>query len=116
MAAVFLLGVFWKRTSTKAANFVLSAGTLISFTVAVFYLWVFPAGEYPQWPHFLLLSFYIFCLLIFLGVLISLYDKSAGKENDLTLTASAKTSKQVLIWWLILAIVMISFYIIFNGH
>lgn len=116
MAAVFLLGVFWKRTSTRAANFVLSAGTLISFTVAVFYLWVFPAGDYPQWPHFLLLSFYIFCLLLLLGIIISLTDKSARKENDLSLTASAKTDKKVMIWWLILAIVMISFYIIFNGH
>jgi len=95
---------------------VLSAGTLISFTVAVFYLWVFPSREYPQWPHFLLLSFYIFCLLLFLGVLISFFDKTTREDTDLTLTTSAKTSRYVLIWWLILAIVMISFYIIFNGH
>lgn len=116
MAAVFLLGVFWKRTSTRAANFVLSAGTLISFTVAVFYLWIFPARDYPQWPHFLLLSFYIFCVLIMLGMLISFTDKKTNHSAAILIASTGKTSKQVLIWWLVLALVMISFYIIFNGH
>jgi SSS family solute:Na+ symporter len=116
MAAVFLLGVFWKRTSTRAANFVLFGGTLISFTVAVFYLWIFPAAEYPQWPHFLLLSFYIFCVLIILGMLISLTDKKTNQPAAILVAPTGKTSKQVLIWWLALALVMISFYIIFNGH
>ena len=116
MAAVFLLGVFWKKTTTKAANFVLSFGTIISFTVAVFYLWVFPKNIYPQWPHFLLLSFYIFSVLIFIGVIISLFDKTKNNEANYLQTQKLKTSKQVLLLWLLLAIVMISFYLIFNFH
>jgi SSS family solute:Na+ symporter len=116
MAAVFLLGVFWKKTTTKAANFVLSFGTIISFTVAIFYLWVFPKSIYPQWPHFLLLSFYIFCVLIFIGVIISLFDKTKNNEVNYLQSQKLKTSKQVLLLWLLLAIVMISFYLIFNFH
>lgn len=42
MAAVFLFGVFWKRTTTLAANAALTVGTVFSIGVGVLYLWVFP--------------------------------------------------------------------------
>jgi SSS family solute:Na+ symporter len=115
MSVVFLLGVLWKRTTTKAANAVLSIGTLISLGVGVLYLWIFPAGQYP-WPHFLLLSFYIFLLLLAMAIIISLTDKSMQTKNENNAIVMAKTSGKVLLAWAILAIVMISFYIIFNGH
>lgn len=115
MSVVFLLGVLWKRTTTKAANAVLSIGTFISLGIGVLYLWVFPAGQYP-WPHFLLLSFYIFLLLLAMAIIISLTDKSIQTKNENDSIVITKTSGKVLLAWAILAIVMISFYIIFNGH
>lgn len=115
MSVVFLLGVLWKHTTTKAANAVLSIGTIISFTIGVLYLWVFPSGKYP-WPHFLLLSFYIFVFLLIMAVVISLFDKTKQQQNELNSIIIVKPSRKVLWVWVILAIVMISFYIIFNGH
>lgn len=115
MSVVFLLGVLWKRTTTKAANVILSIGTGTSFGVGILYLWVFPAGEYP-WPHFLLVSFYIFLALLVMGIVISLSDKSTQQTNELTAIPVAKPSNKVLLAWTVLAIVMISFYIFFNGH
>lgn len=115
MSVVFLLGVLWKRTTTRAANAVLSIGTFISFGVGIFYLWVFPASEYP-WPHFLLLSFFIFLLLLAMGIVISLTDKNVQEENLLTAIPRIRPTKQVLLAWALLAVVMISFYIFFDGH
>jgi SSS family solute:Na+ symporter len=57
LAVVFLLSVFWKRTTKKAVNGILGFGSAFSLTVGILYLWILPADEYPQWPHFLLLSF-----------------------------------------------------------
>ena len=115
MSVVFLTGVLWKRTTTKAANAVLSIGTVISFTVGILYLWVFPKDVY-HWPHFLLLSFYIFLLLLVMAVVISLLDKKPQQQNQSTAFIPGRLSKKVWRWWALLAVVMISFYIIFNGH
>lgn len=115
MSVVFLFGVLWKKTTTRAANFVLSAGTILSLLVGVSYLWIFPAGKYDFWPHFLMLSFYIFVLLSVLAFLISWFDKSAS-GNQLNFGSIPKPVKPVLISWAVLIAVMISLYIIFNGH
>jgi SSS family solute:Na+ symporter len=115
MSVVFLLGVLWKRTTTRAANAVLSIGTLFSFTIAILYLWVFPASQYP-WPHFLLLSFYIFLVLMLMAVVISLFDKRPQQENELLSMVIFKPAKSTLLVWAILGIVMVSLYIILNGH
>jgi solute:Na+ symporter, SSS family len=117
MSVVFLLGVLWKRMTTLAANFVLSAGTALSFLIGVSYLWIFPVKEYDFWPHFLLLSFYIFVLLLVLAVIISLLDKKGAKQvSQLDFGTLPKPAKSVWISWGILIAVMISLYIIFNGH
>jgi solute:Na+ symporter, SSS family len=118
MSVVFLFGVLWKGTTTCAANFVLSAGTALSFLIGVTYLWILPAGKYDFWPHFLMLSFYIFVLLSVLAFLISWFDKKgrAASTNQLNFGIIPKPSKAVLISWVVLIAVMISLYIIFNGH
>ena len=46
MSVVFLFGVLWKRTTTKAANFALSFGTVFSIGTGIFYLWIFPNEKY----------------------------------------------------------------------
>lgn len=118
MAVVFLFGVIWKRTTTRAANFVLSVGTIISIGTGVLYLWVFPSAQYTFWPHFLLLSFYIFVVLAVAAFLISYFDKNAAQkdQNTLNFQLAGKTDKKVLYAWAALIVVMVGLYIIFNGH
>lgn len=116
MSVVFLFGVLWKKTTTRAANFVLSAGTALSFLIGVLYLWVFPADKNDFWPHFLLLSFYIFVLLAVVAFLITLFDKKSGAPTQLNFGEIPKPSKAVWISWGLLIAIMISLYIIFNGH
>ncbi|WMI66236.1 sodium:solute symporter [Aestuariibaculum sp. YM273] len=117
MSVVFLFGVLWKKTSTKAVNLVLTLGTVLSLGVGVLYLWVFPNGEYP-WPHFLLLSFYIFVALCAMVVVISLADKTVQDNHDelLTINPKARPDRQVKMLWVLLTIVMVLLYIYFNGH
>lgn len=117
MSVVFLFGVLWNKTTTKAANFVLTFGTVISLGTGVLYLWVFPNGTY-NWPHFLLLSFYIFVALSILAFIITIIDKNGQKDHQalLKIDPTAKPDFQVKILWVLLTIVMIALYIFFNGH
>ena len=117
MAAVFLFGVLWKRTTTLAANFALVAGTVFSLGTGIFYLFIFPSKNYPFWPHFLLLSFFIFMIISLYTFLISI----AGDKNPTgqIKSDSAKLplpGKQVLVPWILLILTMIGLYIFFNGH
>lgn len=118
MSVVFLFGVLWKKTTTRAANFILSAGTILSIGTGILYLWVFPSAQYPFWPHFLLLSFYLFVVLAILAFLITIFDKNAAKnnQNQLDFKYIEKPSKSVIWPWLLLIVTMIGLYIIFNGH
>lgn len=117
MSVVFLFGVLWNKTTTRAANVILTVGTVLSMGTGVLYLWVFPNGTY-KWPHFLLLSFYIFVALSVLALIISLTDKKGQKDHSslLKIAAEAKPDKQVKVLWVILSLVMIALYLIFNGH
>ncbi len=117
MSVVFLFGVLWRRTTTKAANLVLTLGTFISLGTGVLYLWVFPNQIY-HWPHFLLLSFYIFIVLAFMAFLITITDKKTHENHDvlLKINPAAKPDRQVKLLWVLLTIVMIGLYLFFNGH
>jgi len=115
LSVVFLLSVFWKRTTRLAVNTILSWGSAFSLTIGILYLWIFPADEYKAWPHFLLLSFYIFAFLAAVAVLISLVDKKSP-TNINTGTAIPATSKRVKILFALLGLVILGLYIIFNGH
>lgn len=116
LSVVFLLAVFWKRTTRKAVNFILSAGSAFSLGTGVFYLWIFPSKEYPVWPHYMLLSFYIFAFLFIIAILISLLGKPSkvlvnhDEEKELP-----RPTKRVWTVWIALIIVMITLYIVFNG-
>jgi SSS family transporter len=112
MSVAFLLGVLWKGTTARAINGVLTIGTLFSVAIGVLFLWVFPASKYPAWPHFLLLSFYIF-VLITLGAILA---SRAGVATALPAIATAKPTRRVKALWTILTIVMILLYIIFNSY
>lgn len=118
LAVVFLLTVFWKRTTRKAVNLVLSAGSAFSLGTGVVYLWVLPSAQYHFWPHYLLLSFYIFVFLLVAAVLISLLDASpmVYKPEESAASSIAKPTRKVKTAWILLVAVMVILYIIFNGH
>ena len=112
MSVAFLLGVLWKGTTARAINGVLTVGTLFSVAIGVLFLWVFPASKYPVWPHFLLLSFYIFVIITLAAVLVS----KTGSAPALPAIATARPTRRVKRLWTILTVVMIILYILFNGY
>ncbi len=116
MSVVFLFGVLWKKTTRRAANFILSVGTVLSIGTGIFYLWIFPKEQYDFWPHFLLLSFILFVILSILIVLISLSDKKDDTVNELDYGKMPKPSRGVVFLWVALVVVMVGLYILFNGH
>ncbi len=116
MAVVFLLGVLWKRTTARAANFTLTAGTILSIGTGITYLWILPVELYDFWPHFMMLSFYIFIVLALLAILISVFDRKSGEQKQVDYGTLQPAGKKIIILWTALIIVMISLYIIFNGH
>jgi SSS family solute:Na+ symporter len=115
LAVVFLLAVFWKRTTRLAVNFTLSIGSAISLGIGVVYLWVFPAKDYPVWPHYMVLSFLIFSLLFIIALIISLLDRQPITAHIIDKSTIAKPTKLVWRVWIALIIVMIGLYIFFNG-
>lgn len=113
MAAVFVMGVFWKRCTTLAANVVLTFGTIFSIGCGVLYLWVIPNAT--EHIHFMMLSFYIFVVLIIGMIIISYLDKSTVIRKPMAIVKS-EMSLGVKVAWIALVVVMVSLYIFFNGH
>jgi SSS family solute:Na+ symporter len=118
LAVVFLLTVFWRRTTKKAVNLILSAGSAFSLGIGVLYLWVFTPDQYAFWPHYLLLSFYIFLVLFGVAVMASILDPvPVVLDRELHTTKDLpKPTKRVWTAWILLIFVMIGLYLIFNLH
>lgn len=114
MAAVFVLGVFWKRTTKRAANFALTLGTLLSIGTGVIYLWAWPEGIAK--PHFMMLSFYLWVVLVVAMMLISQFDKSPMEEGTELFDKVERQKTGVLVagLWIALILVMVGLYIFFN--
>jgi len=111
MAAVFVMGVFWKRCTSLAANVTLTFGTVFSIGAGILYLWVIPGAT--ESIHFMMLSFYIFVAIIISMIIISLYDKKATVSSEIV-KLSEKPKRDVIISWVALAVVMVALYVFFN--
>jgi SSS family solute:Na+ symporter len=120
MAVVFLVGVLWKRANSAGAFTTLVLGNIVSVGIGVCYLAGWPQGF--QWPHFLMLSFYIFVALAVLMVVVSLLTAPPALEHALpTLKEtyagnghSVSSAKAVWLWWAVLFVIMMIMYFIFN--
>jgi SSS family solute:Na+ symporter len=112
MSAVFVLGIFWKRATTRAANFALTIGTAFCLIVGVLYLWPPEWLSFP-WPHFMLLSFELFVILVVAMAIISLTD-SDDTQYEIPAPVREGWSKLATTLWIALAVVMISLYVFFN--
>lgn len=111
MAAVFLMGVFWKRCTTLAANIALTAGTAFSIGIGIIYLWVVEGNQYM---HFGMLSFLIFCVLIIMMIIVSLLGQAEQREKIKCVKEA--TSIGTIVAWTLLSILMIGMYLFFNNH
>ncbi|WP_370174342.1 sodium:solute symporter [Leeuwenhoekiella palythoae] len=117
MAVVFLFGVLWSGTTRRAADAILIFGTALSLGVGILFLWVFPKEVYTFWPHFLLLSFYLFIVLAIGIIVLSLLDsRRSDTLNTLLPVEKVPMRSKAKVLWGALFVVMISLYIIFNGH
>ncbi|NOU36803.1 MAG: sodium/solute symporter [Kiritimatiellaceae bacterium] len=117
LSAVFAVGVLWKRATAKAANAVLTIGTAVSLGTGVCYLLNWPNKEF--WPHFLLLSFFLFAGLCVFMVIVSLVTRKPGEVSPLpslieTYRAAGPIQRNVKWIWGSLIAVMIGLYIFFN--
>ena len=117
MAAVFLLGVLWPRMTTSAANVGLVVGSLVSLTVGFLQLRDLPNPHF--WPHFLLVSFFLFVFILVLMVGGSLATPRGQQASFPTLRQSYADlqytpAPRILGLWGGLSIIMIMLYLTFN--
>jgi len=116
LSVVFLLSVFWKRTTKKAVNSILSYGSAFSLGTGVLYLWILTPDKYHFWPHYLLLSFYIFAVLFIAAIIISLTDGSPSTNEQKMFAADMPvTTGRVKRLFVLLGIAILCLYLFFNG-
>src|SRR5690606_33253754 len=117
LAVIFLMAVLWKRTNKAAVNTLLTFEAVLSLGTGVCYLWVFPKDVYTFWPHYLMLSFYLFLALLILGVIISLVipKSTYEKENEMAFRFQIEKPTARVKWaWGTLFVVMLLLYIVFR--
>jgi SSS family solute:Na+ symporter len=116
LSVVFLMGVLWKKANNKAAETVLYGGGFLCIILGLCHFLNYPYKGY--WPHFLLLSFYIFLALSVIMVLVTLFTKNTHEHPLLSIAETNRQFKykstRVWVLWAILAVVMAGIYIIFN--
>ncbi|MCK5705731.1 MAG: hypothetical protein KAI29_31495, partial [Cyclobacteriaceae bacterium] len=113
----FIVGILWKRATPKAAEVTLLGGGAMSVFVGIAYFSDYPHARF--WPNFLILSLYMFLILLVLMVTVSLLTKPVAEKALPPLGKSQVLSERKstrLIWglWLILAVIMVGLYILFN--
>lgn len=121
VTVVFVLGIFWKRATAKAALTTLILGSIISITVGILDLSNAFADEAGNdiWPHFLLLSFYLFCVILVLMIIVSLLTNHGPAETELptlreTYRQNPGLGKRGFYAWGGLALIMTGIYITFQ--
>jgi SSS family solute:Na+ symporter len=116
MSAVFLIGVIWKRTTGKAAFLTLVFGSIVSLTVGACQFCRWPTDVF--WPHYMLLSFYLFSGIAIFLILVSLLTKNEPNEQEFFAVWNESTgvlnTRNIWRLWLVLAVIMSMLYLIFN--
>jgi SSS family solute:Na+ symporter len=116
MAAVFVVGIAWKRATPAAALTVLIVGSMASIAVGLCELTNWPRPGF--WPHYLLLSFYLFAGLVGLMILISVLRASPPADSKVPTLgetyARTRRTRRVWLMWGVLAAIMAMLYLVFN--
>ncbi|WP_343555943.1 sodium/solute symporter [Sphingobacterium sp.] len=117
LAVAFLMAVLWKRTNRTTINTILTFGALLSLGTGICYLWIFPKDVYTFWPHYLMLSFGLFVLLLLIGIGVSLLVPKSAYElahQDMVDIRMETPSNRVKIAWGMLFVVMVLLYTVFK--
>ena len=85
---------------------------MFCLTVGILYLWPPEWLQFP-WPHFMLLSFYLFVILVVSMVIISLTDKDKT-HYQIPAPINEGWSRLAVALWIALAVVMVALYCFFN--
>lgn len=120
LSVVFLAGIFWKRVGHRAIEIVLYGGCGVCLAVGLCHVLNFPYAGF--WPHFLILSVYLFVGLALVVIAVTLFTKNDPEQMTREAFPSIiDTNKKfghnprtVWLLWLILALVMSCIYLIFQ--
>ncbi|MFA5469965.1 MAG: Na+/glucose cotransporter, partial [Bacteroidales bacterium] len=100
---------FWKKTSSRAVNLVLTAGTAFSIGTGILYY----TGLIFSGMHYLYLSFFIFVVLAFF---ILIWSLATAKPSVQTLEfVPIRVGRGVKLAWGFLVLCMLGLYVFFNG-
>lgn len=121
VSAVFVLGIFWRRSTATAALLTLIVGSMVSLSIGfcdIANVFANEAGE-DIFPHFLLLSFYLFCGIMLFMILTSLVTRHSDSETPLptlrqTYRENPGLGRAGLIGWAVLAVIMVGLYLFFQ--
>lgn len=116
LSVVFLAGILWKRVNSIAAETVLYGGGFISLVIGLCHVLGYPYKGF--WPHFLLLSVYLFIAFSIVIVVVSLFTKPNAQQALPSLVETNRNAghqpRGVWIRWAVLAAVMGIIYFIFR--
>ncbi|MCC4834261.1 sodium/solute symporter [Shewanella sp. 10N.7] len=119
LTTLFLVGLFWRRVTATAAtySFIISCITCISIGLLSTKGETF--GLFEQWPHFLMLSFFLFVFSCALIIGLSLMTQHSEQETMLPRykdLSGHNSSQSRSIWkgWLCLAVAMVGIYACFE--
>ncbi len=110
MSVAFLFAVLWRRTSGRGIKIILSVGTAFSLGIGILYY----TNIIFNGVHYLYVSVLIFIVLALFLFLYSLLDKKEDPAVKVLNYKPVKVNRSVKLAWLLLIIVMISVYIVFN--
>jgi SSS family solute:Na+ symporter len=118
MSAVFLVGALWKKATPASSIAVLTAGAVISLGTGFCQIKKITFGLFEEWPHFLLLSFFLFILMVFIMVITSLVFPDKGNRSGQLIFKNDRptSSENRTIWlgWTSLAVIMFGIYLLFQ--
>lgn len=116
LSVVFVGGISWKRVNSTAAEVVLYGGGFLCLAVGACHVLNFPSKHF--WPHFLLLSFYLFLAMSAMLVIVTLVTKPPAVHPLPSIVQSWRTgnksSARVWMFWGVLAVVMLMIYLYFG--
>lgn len=114
LAVVFLMGVLWRRATATAAIWSLALGSIVSVSVGWCHMSNWPSQQF--WPHYMMVSVYLFVGTSLGMAVLSLMTHKSATEGELpTLgdTCARQGGQSRLVWalWGLLAAIMLTLYI-----
>lgn len=119
MTALFLLALFWRRTTSKGVMIGFLAGAAICQFVGFSSFTNRTYGLIDAWPHYLWLSFILFLVTITVMIVASLATEHSNKEVQLppvreTYARLNINSRGVWFGWALLGLIMLLVYVGFH--